>query len=1135
MNGLKFIAREAAEEFRAALKGGIPLLIFLGLTGYILLMLTSSGYLRDLNAADVPRNSPALAYLFFAGNCFFLFFAWAWVFAQPIVRDRNAHLHEIVFTSPLSLKRLLLARFLGALGVALLVGAAQFFGFLVAPLLETFGIVPAGSMAATPFAALAWGYLILVVPIAIGSGALYFAAAIWTRSASGPFAASAILILAWMFAIIVVRESAAGLAAATIADPSMFSGVDFVVGQWTPLEKATALYPLNGDFLLNRLVWSAAPLLVLAYAISTASREKLVLEHEPKKAPARKIEVAVSRAPVPPLEGARAQNWFKATLAECAWQIERVVRSQTTWICFGALVALGVVGVFYHMLANADGPIEPRPQNMPPILSTLLFLFIAFIVAAAAGFIMRRDEREGFADMMDAAPAPVFVRQIGRATAVLTISALLGLIPGVSSILAQLILAPEALDLMTPIQHQVLITVPAILELAALAMVTHAVVRQSGPAYAASMFIVFAALVNHETEIVTYPPLQFAIPLPIELSRLTGWSLSLERVLYGDALKLVYILALVLIAIASVPRGVESRFAYGARQVRERLTPALGAVALALVVAGAGLFSVQDNRYIAEGGYETRAQDLAMHAGWEREWLARASAYSVSGGELTLDVSTGERLVHGVWRIKGVRAETLHFELEHGMNVTSARVNGAEAPFDVAFEHAAIPVPQCVDGGCEVELRWTVQLLGWDSDGEVPWLSEQGSWLSAERMAPKMGIDIDRVLRVPAEREDEGLNAEIAWPVREARSPISGVAPSGDWSWSVVVDRGEPIQGQTGGVLDFAMAASPHLQAQTSDGLTLLIDDSRGRIAETIADDVRSMSACVSRRMGLNVNLQAISELPRGMLVSGHCGFGANCPIDRGASRLAGGHLLLSEAPYWEVADEGMGRNLRQYAIARLLARDAAVNAGDLRQGDGAQWVSNGLAGAVALLCVGDVNGVDSLRAMLTRGADEASQGLASSPIPVGAVRDGPSDGWVADYTPLASVSRVASLEPASIAAMLQKARDGGDVQAAVASVLGETVTVQLMGQPRASDVSLRAAGQAYDVRVRRWVWERGGWEAVSDRTDMLSIIGMGAGALVAETVDVAAAADVDGAHQSIVIDGAVSYERAPADNVLTR
>ena len=253
---MSFFLREAWNEFRAGLRGGVLPLIYVVLTGYILIVMTNAEQLQQMGAIDIPRNAPGLVYLMTSGDAFFLFFAWAWIFAQPILRDRKAHLDEIVLAAPPSLRQLLAARYVGALGVALAVGTSQILGFLLAPVLEFMGAVPAGSVAPAPWMAFGWAALIFTLPLAAGAGALYFIAALRTRGVGGPFAVAALLMAFWMVSMIVFKEGHADPFLVTVLDPSGFAEAEHqVVDQWTPHEKSTALLALTPGLLCNRLIW----------------------------------------------------------------------------------------------------------------------------------------------------------------------------------------------------------------------------------------------------------------------------------------------------------------------------------------------------------------------------------------------------------------------------------------------------------------------------------------------------------------------------------------------------------------------------------------------------------------------------------------------------------------------------------------------------------------------------------------------------------------------------------------------------------------------------------------------------------------------------------------------------------------
>jgi hypothetical protein len=1128
MSLLRFIGREAWDEIRFALKSGIVPLIFVGLTAYILLFLTSAGYLQDMGAADVQRNAPSLVYLFSAGDIFFLFFAWAWLYAQPIVRDRAANLHEIVFTAPISLRALLFGRFLGAFAISLLLGASQVMGFVLAPLLETAGLVPAGSMGPTPWVYLGWAWLLFIVPIALGAGAIYFTASVITRSVAGAFAAAAILVLAWMFAIIVVDEGGLNPALATILDPSGFTEVNRTVASWTPLEKATALYPLSDAFVINRIVWGALPLLIVAFTIWRATRERLVLEQEPKRMKDTRDMRSAGAPPQVQAGAARAVSWLAAVGSEINWQVERVVRSRGFWLGMATLALFGVVGVFYHMLGHADGPFLPRPENTPPLLSNVLYLFIAFIAAALAGHVMRRDDRDGFSEMFDAAPAPVYIRVAGRFVAIAVVSLILALVPAVSAMLAVAFMSPQAFALGTPLLYQFTTLAPALFELVAIAILAHALIRSSGLAYASSMLMTFIVLVNNEAELISYPPFKLGIMPQISLSGLTGWSEWLERLMVTDAFKVTVALFLIALAGVLLTRGVDSRLANPVRQLRERLWGPLGATLGVCVLAAAGLLSIMHTRFIDEGHYRSRAERLADDAAWEKRWLPEAASFSVAGGEVSVHVDTRARSVSASWSLHDVRSgdAALHAELPEGFELQSAAVNGAPVRA-VAFEdHLAIPLGACAATGCELQLAWKVAIRGWHADSEPVWISKAGVWMTSERVMPRLGFDVDRMVRIPSDRERLGLVGDPALARRESRVSLSGVAPAGEWRWRVRIDDQPEIVGQSIQPLRFAAIWSPHAVASEHGGMRFIHGSSLEQAAETIAADVREMQQCVGRRLGSAPEIAIVAQLPRGM-DSSHCGFGEPCGFDA-ASKLIANQLLLAEYPHWDSSGSGVGHWLRQEKIASLMAEQVLADAANLRQGEGAQWLTSGVGGAIGLLCVGDASGVDALQALLVRGAKETTHALAASKSPVGALELAPANGWVSRYSPLSSLSWVAMTDAAVIRDLARVARETGDVRAALTATAGAPLAAALLGAPRSSDVALNANGAAAPV-VSRWLWASGGWQSVPSEKQLLELRSA-AGSLHAQTLQ--SSRPVDAADDSIVIDDWASYERAPVDNV---
>ncbi|THF58623.1 ABC transporter permease family protein [Pseudothauera rhizosphaerae] len=1097
---MDFLLREAWHEFRAGLRNGIVPLVYLVLTGYILLVMTSADSLRSMGAVDIPRNAPALVYLMTAGDAFFLFFAWAWVFAQPIVRDRGVRLQEIVLAAPVSLRALLAARYVGALGVALVLGTSQIAGFLCAPLLEAAGALPPGSVAPLPWFAFGWAFLIFTLPLAAGAGALYFVAAMKTRGVGGPFAVAAALMAFWMVSMIVLKEGHADPFLVTVLDPSGFAEVEHrVVDHWTPHEKSTALLPLVPALAWNRVIWGLLPLLLLAFTVARASREALVLGRaERAAAPRRNARAPAAERAALPGPVVRA-TWLRAALAEAVWQVRYVLARRWLWPTLGLLVVLAVAAGFVHGVQHAWGPMVARPEFISPVLSRTFYLIIVFMVAALVGLIARRDEQPGLVEMFDAAPAPDGVRLAGRAAAALAASTACVMVPALGAALVGL-LTGGSTSVVLPLAYQLTVLLPPILELAAITLLLHALIRHAGTAHAAAVLAAFIAVVNFETEVINYPPHQIGIGVPIALSGLTGFAPWCEKLLASDGFKLAVAGLLLAVTALATRRGTDLGWRPRLRHLRASAFGLAGIGAVAGVVAIGGLSAWLHQRYVVEGGYETDEETLAKDAAWEKRWLPRQGAFSVAGGEVALTVRPAARELRGDWRLDGVRAAggELHALLPIGFELVAARVAGQPAAATAEDDHLSIPLSACAgDAGCTVEIAWRLPAAGWDAGRRPSWLVGDAWWLRAQDVMPRLGLDAGRVPRVPADRERHGLPAGFVLPAYAASLPADAVAPAGRWRWRVGIEGESEVHGgEIDGLLDFAALHAPEDARRTeANGVVLIHDAGRGADAAVIADDLAAMRACVARHLDGVPAVAAVAQWPRGL------------PPGTEDAALAANVLLLAEAPHWDVAGEGTGRQVRRVDIAAALARRAVLDAADLRQGSGALWLSAGLPGALGLLCVAEADGAAALQALLGRGAVRVTQDLAAAEVPVGPLSTALADGWAAQYAPLAALAWSARQTPASFAALLAAVRAGQDVAGPLGEAAGTDQAALFLGPPHAVDLHRRDGA----VSGERWQWRNGGWEGVD-------------AAPVPWSVPAAAP-------HSLLLDDWPAYEREPADN----
>lgn len=1121
---MNFLLREAGHEFRAGLKGGVLPLTYLVLSAYILVVMTSADSLRAMGAMDIPRNAPALVYMMTSGDAFFLFFAWAWVFAQPVVRDRDAQLHEVVLAAPVSLRQLLAARYLGALGVALLLGTSQVLGFLLAPLLEVAGILPPGAVATTPWAAFGWAFLIFTLPLAAGAGALYYIAALYSRSVGGAFAVAALLMACWMVAMIVFKGGHADPFLVSLLDPSGFAEAEHqVVDQWTPQQKRSALLALSPGLLWNRLLWCGLPLVLLALAIWRARRESLMHGrgegNPPNLTVDRKNTANSASASLPGPIG--ISSWRSAAVAEAAWQVRQTLARRSLWIAFPLLVLLAVAAAFVHGIQHAWGPMVGRAEFVAPVLTQTFYLIVAFMTAAMVGMVARRDEQPGLSEMLDATPAPDSVRLVGRAVAALVVVLVCVAIPALGTILLVLPTTPDAAILL-PLLYQGAILLPAILELAAITLLLHALICHPGTAHAAAILAAFIMVVNFEVGLINYPPYQIGRGVDIALSGLTGFAPWGEKLAASDAFKFALAATLVAVAAIVTRRGTDAGWRIRLGQWYRGLSGGPGLAAVAGLVALVGCATWLQQRYVVEGGYETRDQELAGNADWERRWLPAAADFSVGGGQVVLQVVPTSRELRGHWTLDGVRVhgKALHALLPHGFELLGAKLDGQAVAATVDGEHLAIPVVDCRSRACRIELAWRLPVVGWtvNDDGVLArpaWLVGDDFWLRARDVMPRLGLDGERVIRTPSERSRLGLPSGFALPAWRASLADEAAAPAGQWHWRVEVaeQSAATVHGQRAGLLDFAAFAASHARTTEVAGLKLIHDASRSPDALAIADDLQQMRSCVARRLGHAPEVATIAQWPRGL------------PPGNADAALAGDTLLIAEAPHWDVAGKstsGTGRLARRADIAAALVRRAVADAADLREGAGSAWLASGLPGAIGLLCVAENDGVAAMQALLERGAQRTTEALAGSEAPVGPLALAPPSAWPADYAPLAALNWASRLSSEEIQSLLLALRRQGEPASALRSVADTADVARWLGPPLATDV--RVGSTADRPGGERWRWHDGGWRGATGLVQPRRLQSS-AGRLYWD-------ASAHPATPALYLDGWPAYERAPKDNL---
>ncbi len=371
----------------------------------------------------VKRNSPfALAQLYAIVLAIGQIITSALV-GTTVLRDVDVGVHELLFTTRLTRRGYLGAKFLAAFAAMLLVFAALPVGALL-------GTVMPWVNAETVQAIRLWDYVqpfvLIGVPGVFFLSALIFTTGTLTRSAFAVYVAGILLLVGYSIAGNLIRTLDYDQLA-NLIDPFAIRSITLETRYWTPAERNVRLLPLGSFLLANRALWAAIGAVLLAVAFRFTRLEVgATLTGRRRKAaatPATRATLAVP-VPVPSTAPTAAAGVRKAPSLGTAWwdvtrfQATAMVRS----VPFLAIAAIGMINTIMNAwFADQTGISRSWPMSWlvseAVISSNALFMIV--LLTFYAGELVWRERQLRADQVADATPVPTAAVLLGKYTAML--------------------------------------------------------------------------------------------------------------------------------------------------------------------------------------------------------------------------------------------------------------------------------------------------------------------------------------------------------------------------------------------------------------------------------------------------------------------------------------------------------------------------------------------------------------------------------------------------------------------------------------------------------------------------------------------------------------------------------------------
>ena len=688
-------------------------------------------------------------------------------------RDVQARIDPLLYTSPVSKGTHLAGRFLAALSLHALILLAVPIALLLVEVAP-----PRDAGLVGPFRPIVYvaAYGLIALPNAFISTAFLFSIAALSRRAMASYLGALFLgglcVLNWAYLARALGE----WRLAQLLDPFAGTALSQLAMQWTPVERSTRLIGSQGSVLLNRLVWIAIALAVLAL---TYFRYRLA-HHVPGGfwrrlgSPSPQAEAGPRDLPI--IVPSVKRSFHFVTHARQAVEIAQQSFRQimANW---GAVViaVIGVLAVATGMDNDFMGvPLVATAASITAMLSEAWWgAIVSLLITFHAGELIWSERNARVSEITDAAPIPEWVSIVGKFAGLSLVLAALQLVMMCAGIIIQTIW--KQYDFEFPLYARILFGLQLVdyVLLAVLAFSVHALVNHKYVGHflfaIAYMLMTVRGAMGIENNLLIYgsdPGWAF--------SDMRGFEPFIEPWLWFKAYWGAWALLLSVATRLTWVRGRDTGFAARIALARGRLRrPAawFAAASLALVAVLGGFIFYSTH---VVNRYQTSADSLARRAEYERRYsqYARSPQPQLTGASLKVEIYPKRREVEirGAYRLVNTSAdaiEAVHLSTSSAVDTTAVSFDrlAKNVVSDELHGHQTYMLESPLRPGESLRLEFEAHFKrrGFSNRGADTAVVANSTYFTNEAWLPAIGYQRDRELQSAGERRSHGLRARPAF------------------------------------------------------------------------------------------------------------------------------------------------------------------------------------------------------------------------------------------------------------------------------------------------------------------------------------------------------------------------------------
>lgn len=706
-------------------------------------------------------------------------------FGDAAIRDYDARMDPLLFTSPLRKIDYLGGRFLGALACNAMLLLGVPLGQAIA---TSMPYLPAHVFG--PFVAAAYlqTYFLFLLPNLILGGAVLFSVAVLTRKAVPVYLAAILVFIGY---VIAVNLPPANPVIDVLTDPIGVRVLNEVTERWTPVERNVRLLGSSGALLMNRAVWLAIAACILAFLL-----RRFRFEHatggraRSARHPARS-EVSVSPA-FAAVHGTAAQT--SPRIADRSFGVQTTLRQAFAIARRGiaevaaspvfALLLVAKVGLTMIMGWDAGEGVFDTSTTPLTILvierlaDTPLVAVTYLLVALFAGELIWKDRDNDMAEIADAAPVSEGTTLVGDFLALVFILAALQLPVMIGGILLQVFQGYTNFEIGLYVRLLFGIQLANLVVLAALAVLIHVVVNSKYVGHLAVVVVLIALAIVRGVGWVEHHLLLYGSDPGWTYSNMNGFGPFVRPFvwfkLYWGAWASMLLVGAALLWVRGRETGLRARLSIArARFAGGAVRAAAIAATLILTLGGFVFYNTNilndyrsgDARGIPAAEYEKRyrryldiPQPTIVGASLRAELYPERTRADLRG-TFTLVNRTSQPI------------DSVHVFLDREMDVRSMSVRGRSAALtdkDAGYRIFALDRPLPPGDSVDLDFDVALERRGFANDRASTEIVSNGTWID-RRYLPMIGYQ--PVFELPAGDQRERLGLPPKAPMATAKNP----------------------------------------------------------------------------------------------------------------------------------------------------------------------------------------------------------------------------------------------------------------------------------------------------------------------------------------------------------------------------